>query len=583
MLLPSATGSNQTLQILELGLTTITITAAFAWPELGANVFRRVEGALGALARRKRLAAASVGLCVLAFRLAILPLYPVPLPFVPDDFSFLLAADTFVHGRLANPTPVMWTHFESIHITMQPTYTSMYFPGQGLLLAASKLLLGNPWYGVLLASALMCAAICWALQAWLPPGWALLGGSIAVLRLGIFSCWTNTYHTAGSLSALGGALILGALPRLMRTGRFRYGLLMGIGISILILTRPSEGLLLCIPVAFVLGRWLIKGKNRPAAGSLARRAALPLAIVACTIGWLGYYDYRAFGCATTPPYTIDRNTYAVTPYYVWQPPRPVPHYRHQVMQHFYTYTEYEFYSKIRTFPGFLSQTLLKFVIAVLFFSCCPLLFPLIMLRRVLMDRRIRFLVICGLASFVGLIVEIYLEPYYIAPFTVAYYAIGLQAMRHLRVWKPEDRPVGRGILRLTVVLCIVLAGLRLFAQQLDLSVAEWPPNNWNLTWYGPEHYGVERAQIESRLEQLPGPQLAIVRYGPKHESLDEWVYNGADIDGSKVVWAREMDPVDNEELIHHYANRKVWLVEPDAIPAKVSPYPTPDTAEVAAH
>ena len=76
----------------------------------------------------------------------------------------------------------------------------MYFPGQGLVLAASKLFFGNPWIGLLIVSALMCAALCWMLQAWLPPSWALLGGVIAVLRLGVFSYWTNTYHAAGSLA-----------------------------------------------------------------------------------------------------------------------------------------------------------------------------------------------------------------------------------------------------------------------------------------------------------------------------------------------------------------------------------------------
>jgi hypothetical protein len=131
----------------------------------------------------------------------------------PDDFSFLLAADTFAHGRLTNPTPAMWTHFESFHITMQPTYMSMYFPGQGLLLAAGKLLFGNPWFAVLMCSALMCAAICWMLQAWLPPGWALLGGILAMLRLGLFSYWVNTYTGGALITALGGALVLGALPR----------------------------------------------------------------------------------------------------------------------------------------------------------------------------------------------------------------------------------------------------------------------------------------------------------------------------------------------------------------------------------
>ena len=61
----------------------------------------------------------------LLLRFAILPLCPIPLPFAPGDFSFLLASDTFASGRLTNPTPAMWMHFESIHITVLPTYMSM--------------------------------------------------------------------------------------------------------------------------------------------------------------------------------------------------------------------------------------------------------------------------------------------------------------------------------------------------------------------------------------------------------------------------------------------------------------------------
>ena len=248
---------------------------------------------------------------VLVLRLAMLPWFPIPLPFVPDDFSFLLGADTFAHGRLTNSTPVMWVHFETIHVDMVPTYMSMYFPGQALLLAAGKVLLGNPWFGVLVSGALMCAALCWMLQAWLPPGWALLGAAIAVLRLALFTYWMNSYTGGGFIAALGGALVLGALPRLRKTSRFRYGFLMAFGITLLILTRPYEGMLLCLPVAVVLGRWVVKGKKRPSPQVLIRRAALPLAFVAACMAWLGYYDYRAFGNPLTLPYTINRATYAI--------------------------------------------------------------------------------------------------------------------------------------------------------------------------------------------------------------------------------------------------------------------------------
>ena len=116
MPLPAASDNAASLMLVEGGLTTISIAVAFAWPRLGFTWFQRIEHAFGRLARRQRLAVLSVGLAALLLRLVILPLFPIPLPFIHDDFSHLLAADTFAHGRLTNPTPAMWTHFETIHV-----------------------------------------------------------------------------------------------------------------------------------------------------------------------------------------------------------------------------------------------------------------------------------------------------------------------------------------------------------------------------------------------------------------------------------------------------------------------------------
>lgn len=582
-MLPSATTPNQSLLEIECGLAGIAIAGSFAWPRIGDWFFAWIENAFARLARRKKLAAASVGFSVLLLRLAILPIFPIPLPFSPGDFSFLLAADTFAHGRLSNPTPAMWTHFETIHESMQPTYQSMYFPGEGLALAAGEIIFGNPWIGQLLVSILMCAALCWALQAWLPANWALLGGLIAVLRLGVFSYWTNTYHAGGSLGALGGALILGGLPRLMRTTRIRYALLMGMGAAILALTRPYEGTLLCLPAAIVFVRWMQTGKNRPGKAVLARLAAAPLVVGLAAAAWLGYYDYRAFGNPMTLPYTVNRATYAIAPYYVWQRPRPERVYRHNVLRVFYEKDEMGPYNKIHSVKGFVPYSLEKIGFLFLFYAGFALLPPLLMIRRVFLDRRIRFLVISVVVLAAGMAIEIYLLPHYVAPFTAAFYAIGLQAMRHLRLWKPEGKPVGKTMVRLTVTACVLLAGLRVFARPLGISASEWPTSNWNFTWFGPEHYGVERAQIKARLEQIPGKQLVIVRYTPHHEPEDEWVYNRSDIDDAKVVWARDMSAADNLELLHYYNDRKAWLAEPDAIPARITPYAEPGTSAGAPH
>ena len=426
---------------LEIVLTIIAILLPLGWPRFGSSLFARIERLFIPLARKRGWAVAFVGSSALLLRLAILPVCRIPIPFVPDDFSFLLSADTFAHGRLANPTPAMWTHFESIHISMQPTYGSMYFPAQGLILAAGKVLLGNFWYGQLIATVLMCAAICWMLQAWLPATWAFLGGIVAVVHLGLFSYWINTYHGA-SIAALGGALVLGAFPRLLKTVRLRDGALLAVGIAILALSRPFEGLLLCLPVSAALGRWVLFGKNRPKASVLIRRAAFPILLLVAAAAWLGYYDYRAFGSPLTLPYAVNRDTYAMAPYFVWQKQRPEPKYRHAVMREYYYETEVAISSKVNTSPSYLVQKSIMVAISIQFFSGIALLSPLIMLRRVFFDRRIRFLVLRLLVLTVGIAIQIFLVPHYLAPFTAAFYAIGLQAMRHLRFWGPENKPVG---------------------------------------------------------------------------------------------------------------------------------------------
>jgi hypothetical protein len=565
-------GHAASLMEIEFGLTVMAVALVFAWPRLGSRFFIRMERAWGRLSRRRGLAVAAVGIAELLLRLALLPLCPIPQPFTPDDFSFLLSGDTFAQGRLANPTPAMWTHFETIHVSMQPTYSSMYFPAQGLVLAAGKVLFGHPWFGLLCVNALLCAAICWALQAWLPPGWAMLGGLLAILRLGLFSYWINTYTGGAAIASLGGALVVGALPRLLRSVRIRDGLLLALGIVVLAMSRPYEGLLLCLPVAVVLGRWILCGKNRPAPALLFRRAALPLAVLAAGAAWMAGYDYRAFGNPLTLPYTIDRATYGVAPYWIWQAPRPLPAYRHPVMRDFYIDQELTVVTKFHTLGGFVVQNAFKPVNTLKFFAGIALLPPLFMLRRVLYDRRTRFFVLCMCVLIAGMFMQLVLLPHYLAPFTVAFYAIGLQCMRHLRVWAPAQRPVGAGMVRVLVLTCIAMAVLRAYAKPLHLELANWPPSAWTANWYGPGELGTPRASVLDYLERQPGKQLAIVRYAPDHNPVGEWVYNHADIDGSRVIWAREMDDASNLELISYYRDRTVWLVQPDMLPARVTPY-----------
>src|SRR5260370_5261166 len=187
-----------------------------------------------------------------ALRLALVPVLPAPVPVVRDEFSYLLVADTLLHGRVANPTHPFWQHFESLHILQQPHYVSNYFPGQAIVLAAGRAAIGSPWAGVLAESGAFLAVLFWMLRGWrIPARWALFGVVLAALRFSIGSYWVNALH-GGFLAAIGGALVAGAYPRLRLSSSVGQGFVLGTGLAILSATRPFEGFLFSVPFVAVL-------------------------------------------------------------------------------------------------------------------------------------------------------------------------------------------------------------------------------------------------------------------------------------------------------------------------------------------
>jgi len=560
---------------IELGLVLLSIPLALFSPYFGSSWFCIAEHNFAALARHRRLSILVVGLVALAARAAVLPVLPIPQPQINDEFSHLLLADTLAHGRLANPTPPMWIHFETFHVIMHPTYASMYPPAQGALLAAGELLAHLPFLGVWLSTSALCAMICWMLQAWMPPTWALIGGLIAVVRIGVFSYWANSYW-GGAASALGGALLLGTLPRIVARLRSRDALLLGLGLTILANSRPYEGLVISLPVAAALVSWICNKKG-PELRLAIRRVIAPLALAlmvaaACT----AYYFWRVTGNPFRMPQQVDRDTYGIAPYFLWQSPHPAPQYHYEVLRNFYTRNELNFYRETQTFTGLAAVWIVRILHTWFFYLGPALTFPLLMalamarygIRWGTLHWQTKFIFIASMVSIAGLGSEVFFFPHYAAPMTGLLYIVVLAALRRLHAWRWNNKPTGMFLARAVPAICLLLLVLRAGAAPLHIPLTpDWPP-----TWYNGLSANTDRARVQAELDGSEGKHLVIVRYRPDSKLQYDWVYNKALIDKAKTIWARDMGASQNQELIEYFKDRHVWLIEPDENPPRLVPY-----------
>jgi hypothetical protein len=159
------------------GLSDFVELGAIVLIALGLWARGPVERALQAVAARPRWSMALLVLLPVVLRMLLLPHHPVPVPQTSDDFSYLLLGDTLAHFRLANAVHPMRRFFETVFVLQEPSYSSIYPLGQGIVLTLGEVLFRLPWAGVALSVGAMCAAVYWMLRGWVSPAWALVGGA----------------------------------------------------------------------------------------------------------------------------------------------------------------------------------------------------------------------------------------------------------------------------------------------------------------------------------------------------------------------------------------------------------------------
>jgi hypothetical protein len=512
------------------------------------------------LARRRLLCGFLLFLMVIALRLALLPRFRVPVPGIHDEFSYLLMGDTFAHFRLSSPPYPMWMSFETFHVNFSPRYASMYPPAQGFVLAIGEWL-GSPWLGVLLSCAAMCAVIYWMLLAWLPPRLALLGGVIAWLKFAVVSYWVNSYW-GGAVAATGGALLLGALARLLRRPRSRDALLFGLALAILANSRPYEGAIFSLPAFFVLVRWLFqKSCGATSLQTRWRIVALPIAVVLLLTGaFMGFYNHSLTGHALLFPNALNVRTYHTAPMFLFQKTKPMLHYNNQQFEDFYNGWEREEYD--HSWESIKCLSWLKSVRFFAAFAWWGTLLALPALWFMLRDRRMRLPVITLAFVAVATFGVVWSNSHYAAPVTSVVVLLYLHSLRHLRLRQWRKWRWGAASARVSVLLLLVDTAGAVVRKECD-------------TFYWTCQGDVSRQNIQRKLQSLPGKHLVMVRYSDDHNIHDDWVYNGAEIDSAKVIWAREIDSEQDDKLFDYFQDRKVWLVTPDTDNTYLAPYAPP--------
>ncbi|MBV9398760.1 MAG: hypothetical protein JO062_12330 [Bryobacterales bacterium] len=548
-----------TRDIFEWIAAALCLGIVLTFPRFRAHWLVQMENKVSTFANHRRRAIVFCALFPVLIRLALLPILGVPEPIIADEFGYLLLANTFASGRLTNPTHPLWRFFEGIYVLQQPTYTSIYPIASAILLAIPEIIGVTPWVGVCLTVALMCGTICWMLQAWVPPKWAFLGGLLAGWRFGIFSPWMNNYW-GGATAALGGALLLGALPRIIRRPRVRDALLFGLGLAILAQSRPYEGLLFAIPLIVWLLVWLIRSRDVSARLRLSNVFPLAAAVTLLAAG-TAIYNWRVTGNAFRMPYVIHQKIYGTPQRFYWQPAiidAPGIHRQKDI--------EDVFHWQLDAHEGRLPQNGEAARLKVFWdFYFQPLLtVPLVFLAFLWRNARLRIALLAGAAVLAGGSLYPFFFPHYAAPLcalTVLLAVLGLRCLRAVRIRAYRAGACASRVL----VLLIGLSGL---PTMLAGILAPWLVAATDT----PRH------QVAQYLKT--GKHVVLVRYSDRHSFHNGIVFNEANIDKSQTIWARDMGD-ENKELIQYYPDRQFWLYNPDNAPDQLVPFDRPIISAIA--
>jgi hypothetical protein len=340
------------------------------------------------------------------------------------------------------------------------------------------------------------------------------------------------------------------VSRILRRGRGGShpglaGLLIGLGAGVLLHTRPWEGALLCLGSAlgFALTGWP-RGGNVLRARLLAAAAMAGVALAAAVLV-LGLWTFRVTGQAFVHPRSLYQKEFVPAPVFFWQSSSVpsgtlrAPNLRRYLGD--WQKSSVSWGGAEASVPPALGFAVWLRNFKILDASVAAALLVFFASR----GGASRFLLVTFATFFAGVSLQNFRLMHYLAPAFGLFALLVVLALRTLSCGLLRRRALGRVLPALLVA--VAAAGL--------------VRNTFLVIRNGPDAFASRRAAILGRLETLPGEHLVFVRYLPGWENDRDWIVNGADVRGAKVVFARQLTGPEDGCLAQWMGPRKTWLLE----------------------
>lgn len=545
-----AVGAFETLQ---LPIVIAAILIAILVPRLGSVQFSNVEKGLRSIADRPILSSILVGASAILARLSLIPFLGTTQVIAPDEGSILLQAQTYVAGHFGNHGAPLPPSFESFYVILQPVYASMYPVLRAAPMALTHLVGLGYWAGILLTMAALAVATYWLIRAFRLPGYGLVCALLIIFRYGLFSFWVNSYESA-AFTALGGVLLVLGYKRLSERS-IVYAVLFGLGLFILMTTRPFEGFVFSLPFLVAVAWRAIDSRAEPL-GNVPAVAIGVAVFVGLGLGLTLYSNQLITGSWRMFPYNLYRTTYAQTPAFLFEHLIHGGSARYDLARR-YLDLEAEAYFRNHGLLGVLNAELMRLRNSWNFYVGFALLIPFLAGLQSLRNHKVILASVITLGA--GLAVETWGHAHYASPlFGVILLTIAFGFGR-LRNWTPHGKPLGAALGRMLVIGLVLgeLAPLWVALSHAKIGNPTSGEVASSCCWIRPTSI---HSLIDSYLEDLhAGKRIVFVDTGPR-APLSVIIYNDADLQDAKTIWANA-DPVYDASVRARFPGREAWRLD----------------------